>query len=239
MAIQFNAKAFSLCCQMVALSLAASVAQAQTVPTGVTLTCAAPTSTGNTVTLTTAENVWGMDIGDGAGVQPAPAYYYGAPWVLGPGGESAWIGGSTGTVATVAYSLEVRASDPNIVLSPATMTYRYSVDNTVSSITWNSDTTPFAPVTPGWYDSSTAVATKVVTLLSGNNLLVFNTTNAGNPYGLNAEITLTYDCQNRGSGTTDGAYSHSVPVDDLFALGALVAALGAAGAAAVRRRRIR
>jgi MYXO-CTERM domain-containing protein len=219
-----------------ALLLAVSTVQAQTTPSGVTLACASPTSTGNTASLDTAASVWGVDIG--SGVTPAAAYFHGSPWIAGPVGSSGWIGAVTGTDPTsVRYSLQVTAADPNIVLGSAQITYAYSVDNTVTGITWNGSALSSVG---GDYATTTAAVTAPVTLANGGNTLLFTTTNAGNPYGLNAKITLTYDCQLSTTGVSTGTSGTvPVPVDDPVALAALMAALGVAGAMAVRRRRQR
>ena len=206
------------------------------VPIAVTLACASPTSTGNTASLDTAANVWGVDIG--SGVTPAAAFYYGAPWVAGPAGIGAWIGANSGAApATLTYSLNVAATDANIVLSSAQITYEYSIDDSATGITWNGSA---LPSTGGGFSSITTAVTAPVTLVSGNNTLLFQSGNVTNPYGLNAKITLTYDCQLSTTGVSTGTSGTvPVPVDDPVALAALMAALGVAGAMAVRRRRQR
>lgn len=207
-------------------SSAPALAQETPAPTGITLTCSAPRSS-NTVTQNTAATIWGVDIG--TGVTPATTESNGG-WSAGP---ATWIGGSA-TVGgldptAVTYTLAVNVSDPNIVLSSAQISYSYLVDNHVDGITWNGTALPYNDAT-SYNTAAASYSGNPVTLVSGTNTLAFSTTNAGNPYGLNAAVTLTYDC-------APPVVPTSVPVDNPWALAALVAALGVAGAGFARHRK--
>ncbi|MFT4196248.1 hypothetical protein, partial [Ottowia sp.] len=211
------------------LALAGSpLALAQTAPTGVTLTCSAPTST-NVFTLDTAAGTWGVATGSPPGTPTAAvAYYHGSAWVNAP---ATWIGAdNAGDPTSVTYTLTVNVTDPNIDLTSAQIDYSYRVDNNVAGITWNTTALDYDASTT--YSSSTPAAYSGVSvpLVSGANTLSFTTTNQGDPYGLNAAITLAYNCA-----PTVASSVSAVPMDNPWALAAVAAALGAAGAGLARR----
>ncbi len=216
---------------VLALAGSPSVLAQPATPTGITLTCPTPTSTGNSVTQNTAATIWGINV-DGGGVNPAVLYDHGSPsWSDGPAGRSGWIGAVAGPSAlVVAYTLTVDASDPNIVPGSGQITYSYNVDNTVTAVDWNG-----AALTAGaasYTGAPYVLPAPLPVTLAAANTLTFTTSNAGNPYGLNAVVTLTYDC----AALPAPAAATPVPVDNPWALAALAAALGVAGAGLARRR---
>ncbi|MFT3778739.1 MAG: hypothetical protein QM772_10795 [Ottowia sp.] len=216
---------------LAALALASGTsALAQSAPTGITLTCSAPTST-NVVTLDTAADTWGVATGSPPGTPTAAvAYYHGSAWVNAP---ATWIGAdNAGNPTSVTYTLTVNVTDPNIDLTSAQIDYSYRVDNYVAGITWNTTALDYDASTT--YSSSTPAAYSGISvpLVSGANTLSFTTTNQADPYGLNAAITLAYNCAPPVASSVS-----AVPMDSPWALAALAAALGAAGAGLARRRK--
>lgn len=214
------------------LGSASVFAQAATA-TPVVLACPTPTSTGLSANLsTTAPTHWETS-GDGGAWTAALAYNYGNPWLNDvPGGD--WIGGVSGpSFTSLGYRVPVDASDPNVDLASAKITYTYRVDNYVSGVTFNGTALGFDPTTsfntPAPY---TLAAPAAVTLTrNSSNLLTFQTTNGGNPWGLNAAVTLTYDCK-------AAVPPVAVPADAPWALLSL-SALMLVGVGAARRRQRR
>lgn len=170
----------------VLMSASAAMAQA------VTLSCPTPTSTGVTANLSTAAGTWETS-GDGGAWVSAAAYQHPA-WTSTP--PAIWIGAVTGARFTaVDYRVMVNAADPYIDLASATVTYNYRVDNTVSGVTFNSAALTSSPSTTFNSASPYSSASQSVPLTrDANNVLTFHTTNAGNPWGLVANVTLTYNC---------------------------------------------
>lgn len=199
----------------------------------VVLVCPTPTSTGLTANLSTTAPAQWETSGDAGAWTPAVAFNYGPPWLDDvPGGS--WIGGVAGpSFTTVDYRVPVDASAPNVDLASATITYSYRVDNSVAGVTFNGTALGFDPVasfsSPAPY---TLAAPAAVTLTpDSNNLLTFQTTNGGNPWGLNAAVTLTYDCK-------AAVPPVAVPADAPWALLSL-SALMLVGVGAARRRQRR
>ena len=205
-----------------------SLASAQTA-IGVTLSCPTPTSTGVTTNLSTAATVWETSGDSGATWAPAAAYFHGGPWVAATP-PAAWIGSVSGpSFANVAYGIRIDASDPNIDLASATFTYDYRVDNYVVGGAFNGTALTFDSTTYNTPAAYTLAAPLAVTLTrDANNTLVFQTTNQGNPWGLAANVRLTYNCT--------PAVVAPVPADAPWALFGL-SALMLAGVAAMRRKK--
>ncbi|MCB2038567.1 MAG: hypothetical protein KDF56_16910 [Ottowia sp.] len=201
-------------------------ANAQTAP-GVTLACPSPTSSGVTANLSTAAGTWETS-GDGGAWVSAAAYQHPA-WTSTP--PAIWIGAVTGTSFTaVDYRVMVNAADPYIDLASATVTYNYRVDNTVSGVTFNSAALTSSPSTTYNSASPYSSASQSVPLTrDANNVLTFHTTNAGNPWGLVANVTLTYNCV--------PPVVAPVPADAPWALLSLSGLMLAAVGFAARRRR--
>jgi len=195
----------------------------------VTLACPTPTSTGVTANLSTAAGTWETS-GDGGAWTPAVAYFLGAPWIQTP--PATWIGANTGPNFTnVAYRVRVDASNPYVDLASATVTYNYRVDNQVVGASFNATPLTFDGTTFNSATPYTLPAPLAVTLTrNASNLLNFNTTNAGNPWGFVANVTLTYNCALPAAAP--------VPVDAPWALITL-GGLMLAGVAAARRRKPR
>ncbi|WP_423459885.1 hypothetical protein [Ottowia sp. VDI28] len=216
---------------VVLAAVASPAAWAQSQPTGVTLACPgmAP-GTGVQADLSTQPNRWGISTNQA----PAEIAATGASdeyW--GSIAGAAWIGDSTHNGApsfptAITYSLKVTANDPRIVPGSAKISYTYTVDDSVTSVAWNGNALGFNPSTrfttlPYDYPST------AVPLNPGANTLVFGSTNGGNPYGLIARVTLTFDC-------SAGAVA-SVPANGPWTLAALAAVLAAAGAGMAKRKR--
>ncbi|MDE1960834.1 MAG: hypothetical protein KGH80_04480, partial [Xanthomonadaceae bacterium] len=176
----------------IAVSVSPS-ALAQSAPGSITLACSAPASTGNTADLSTAAGTWGVNTG--SGFVAANAASNGGWSTAAPVGNH-WIGdGNTGSVGVVSYSVNVVASDPDIVLGSAKIDYSYFVDNSLSAIAWNGSALPSDGGSTTYNGSPYILpAPASVPLTTGSNTLLFTTNNGGGPYGLNANITLTFDC---------------------------------------------
>jgi hypothetical protein len=168
-------------------------ALAQSAPGSIALACSAPTSTGNTADLSTAANIWGVDTGSGS--LAASAASNGGWSTAAPVGDH-WIGdGNTGNAGVVTYSMRVAANDSNLTAGSAKINYSYFVDDNLSSIAWNGHALPSDGGSTNYTGTPYSLPTPVsVPLTAGNNTLLFTTNNTGGPYGLNANVTLTFDC---------------------------------------------
>ena len=195
---------------------------AQTQPTGITLACS---GNANTVDLSTAPITWGINTG--SGLLQANSAGNGNWSTAAPVGNH-WIGnGNTGNPGTVSYSLNVAASNPNIILGSAKIAYSYLVDDNQAVVTWNASTLPSNSSTSFNTAPYILPAPVSVPLTAGNNTLLFSTNNGGGPYGLNANITLTFDC----------AGPVTAPANAPWALWSLCGLMLAGVAAIARRRR--
>lgn len=209
--------------------LSSSFAMAQT-PPGVTLACPAPYSNGVTASVSTAAGVWETQGPAGGAWNPAAAASY-PTWLPVP--NATWIGNAvTGDAGDWRYRVVIDASDPNIDLSSATLTFAYRTDNDMLSANLGATSLPVLPsatynaVTPG---TGGPISTP---LTAGSNQLLVVTNNEGttpSPYGLTMEATLTFNCR-------AGAPA-AVPADAPWALMGLGGLLAASVAWAGRRRR--
>lgn len=147
--------------------------------------------------------------------------------------NATWIGNAvTGDAGDWRYRVVIDASDPNIDLSSATLTFAYRTDNDMLSANLGATSLPVLPsatynaVTPG---TGGPISTP---LTAGSNQLLVVTNNEGttpSPYGLTMEATLTFNCR-------AGAPA-AVPADAPWALMGLGGLLAASVAWAGRRRR--
>ena len=206
------------------ISLVSSAAMAQAVP-GVTLACPTPTSTGVTVDLSTAAGVWEIQA-PGGGAWNAAAVASNVAWLAVPGAD--WIGdGAAGVVGDYNYRVAIDASDPNIDLASATVSFAYRTDNTMVSGTLGAP----LPVLPSVTYNAPAAGTGgpiSTPLTAGANELLVVSNNAGGPYGLAMQGTLTFNCT--------ATVVAPVPADAPWALFGL-SALMLAGVGFMRRKR--
>lgn len=209
------------------ISLTGSVAMAQATP-GVTLACPTPTSTGVTVDLSTG-GAWEIQA-PGGGAWNNAAVASNSAWVALPG--AAWIGdGATGALGDWGYRVRIDASDPNIDLSSATLSFSYRADNTMLSASLGSTSLNVLPAATlnGPATSGGPIATP---LASGTNYLtalVNNEPPNANPYGLAMQASLTFNCR--------AAPAVAVPANAPWALVGMGGLLALGAAFANRRRK--
>ena len=197
---------------------------------GLTLACPTPTSTGVTLDVSTAAGAWEIQLPGGAW---APALAANNPnWQPVPG--AAWIGDDvTGPQGNISYRVALDASDPNIDLASATLSFSYRADNTMLTGTLGGTSLTVTPSAahnaPAAFDGTAGTSTP---LTAGSNALLMvveNEFGTDTPYGLAMQATLTFDCR----AVTPPA---AVPANAPWALITL-SGLMLAGVAAVRRRK--
>lgn len=210
------------------ISLTGSVAMAQATP-GVTLACPTPTSTGVTVDLSTG-GAWEIQAPGGGAWNNAAAASNSA-WVALPG--AAWIGdGATGALGDWGYRVRIDASDPNIDLSSATLSFSYRADNTMLSASLGSTSLNVLPAATHNGPSATSGGPIATPLASGTNYLtalVNNEPPNANPYGLAMQASLTFNCR--------AAPAVAVPANAPWALVGMGGLLALGAAFANRRRK--
>ncbi|ARU03674.1 hypothetical protein CCO03_02315 [Comamonas serinivorans] len=215
------------------LALLAGASQALAA-TPVTLSCTVPDGA-NTVVLSTNTTEWDVDPGTGTFVT-ATAVTSPNPGWTNPSYPAQWISSSATGASSGAVNKVFRTTlqpDPNVVLGSAQIALEFKVDDVLQSLVLNGTTLggPYA----GGFSSASSVPAVAATLVAGSNVLDLNVADTGAVvWGLNARLTLTYDCR---TPVTPVVTPAPVPVDAPWALLGLGGLLAAAAAAAARRRR--
>lgn len=193
----------------------------------VVLACPTPTSIGVTVDLSTAAGVWEIRA-PGAGAYAAAAAAANGAWVAVPG--AAWIGdGTTGVVGDYNYRVTLDASDPNIDLGSATVTFAYRTDNTMVSGSVGGTSLPVLPSATYNAPAPGTGGPTSTPLTAGSNEFLVVSNNAGGPYGLAMQATLTFNCA--------ATVVTPVPANAPWAIFGLSALMLVGVAAMVRKRR--
>lgn len=174
------------------LSLAHATAFAQSAPAPLVLACPTPASTGVSADLSTAAGSWEIQAPGSSTWATAGSITPHTAWHTVTG--SSWIGNpSSGVTGNYSFRRQIDASDPNIDPASVRVSYSYLSDNRMDSANLGGPLT-VSPVgftgTPGSATNQTATLTP-----DANNYLTFVAYNSEGPFGITANVNLTFNCR--------------------------------------------